>query len=72
MDKHFATNIAPYTPPPDQQPEPHPGPRASWFQKPGGAPASSSAPSYGSYQSGGIPTLGGDQNGITGFGGGAG
>jgi len=76
MDRHFATNIAPYAPPPDQQTESSPDPsnghpRASWFQKPGGAPSSSSQ-GYGSYQSGGIPTLGGEQAGITGFGGGGG
>ncbi|KIM34084.1 hypothetical protein M408DRAFT_90267 [Serendipita vermifera MAFF 305830] len=74
MDKHFATNIAPYAPPPDQQPEQsHQAPRASWFQRPGGAPAPASAAAsngYSSYQSGGIPTLGTDQAGITGFGGG--
>jgi len=76
MDRHFAANVAPYAPPPDQQPE-HPPkstnglPRPSWFQRPGGAPSSSSQ-GYISYQSGAIPTLGGDQAGITGFGGGGG
>jgi hypothetical protein len=69
MDKHFATNIAPYAPPPDQADNATSNghPRASWFQRPGGA-----AGGYSSYQSGGIPTFGGEQTGITGFGGGGG
>lgn len=81
--KHFASNIAPYAPPPDQ-PDPDNNatssngnhPRASWFQKPAGivnAAVNSVNNAYGggysSYQSGAIPTLaGGDQAGITGFG----
>ncbi|KAG9058339.1 hypothetical protein FS842_010065 [Serendipita sp. 407] len=66
MDKHFATNIAPYAPPPDQEPgsASNGQPRPSWFQRP--------QQIYSSYQSGGIPTFGGDQAGITGFGGGGG
>ncbi|KAG8833063.1 hypothetical protein FRC17_000068 [Serendipita sp. 399] len=66
MDKHFATNVAPYAPPPDQEPASSSNnqPRASWFQRPQQV--------YNSYQSGGIPTFGGDQTGITGFGGGGG
>ncbi|PVG03366.1 hypothetical protein CPB86DRAFT_695809 [Serendipita vermifera] len=71
MDKHFATNIAPYAPPPDQPSDTNASsnghPRASWFQRPIAA-----VQGYSSYQSGGIPTFGGEQPGITGFGGGGG
>jgi hypothetical protein len=72
--KHFASKVAPYAPPPDQVPESSSNgtnhPRASWFQK----PASFVNAAYGSYQSGALPTFGGsgsggEQTGITGFGG---
>ncbi|CAG7847105.1 SubName: Full=Uncharacterized protein {ECO:0000313/EMBL:CCA69110.1} [Serendipita indica DSM 11827] len=65
MDKHFASNVAPYAPPPDQVPQSSTtNTRPSWFQRPQQA--------YSSYQSGGIPTFGDNQAGITGFGGGGG
>lgn len=73
MDKQFATQIAPYAPPPDQAPDTSAQkgglgglnvPRPGWLQKPGG----STSQSYTSYQSGGLPTFGSDQAGITGFG----
>jgi hypothetical protein len=76
--KHFASKVAPYAPPPDQLPEPSSNgtnhPRASWFQKPASfvnaAVGGAGAGAYGSYQSGAIPTFGGgEQTGITGFGG---
>jgi hypothetical protein len=78
--KHFASNVAPYAPPPDQLPESSSNgtdhPRASWFQKPASfvnAAVGGVAAGYGSYQSGAIPTFGGgEQTGITGFGGGGG
>lgn len=68
MDPKMATSFAPYAPPPDESDQPGKSgqnhPRASWFQPP------TLAPAYSSYQSGGLPSFGKDQAGITGFGGG--
>jgi hypothetical protein len=79
MDKQFATQISPYAPPPDQEQAADTSakkgslgglgglgginvPTPSWFQRPTGSQG------YTSYQSGGVPTFGNDQAGITGFG----
>jgi hypothetical protein len=75
MDTKFATSFAPYAPPPDEAGDASAGQkgagnqgghaRPSWFQPPSGIQAA-----YSSYQSGGIPSFGSNQAGITGFGGG--
>lgn len=74
MDTKFATSFAPYTPAPDESGDasaqktsnPTTGhARPSWFKPPQSIQAA-----YSSYQSGGMPSFGTNQAGITGFGGG--